>query len=317
MDHMYLPGEILGLNADDLRIKYQRPKPIQVKIKRQQRPWTLSCGAVVEIISGPLDKAEGNEHFLKMFDRRGAEQLREEWGVDAWSDDIEKAFMNSVESGAMVLFLRKLNTVPNFVDDTGEDWDDAENEAFLHNELRKCFDAEVATYTRLQNYQGICIPRLLAVVNTNDQPFPRFTLNQVDARLYHKRGILLEYVHGFTLTDVAQHAPKSSWQGIVNKAVETVQILGDHNILNKDVRPDNFMVVPKNDTYQIFMIDFGQCRFRDANESDDEWGRAKWREDEEGAVARVMQQNLRLLGFELEYEPSRRYSAWAAGEDSD
>ncbi|KAK7424471.1 hypothetical protein QQX98_000436 [Neonectria punicea] len=86
------------------------------------------------------------------------------------------------------------------------------------------------------------------------------------------KGILPEYLAGFPLSTIAGNAPQSSWQDIIDQAIEIVHILGDNDILNQDVRPDNFMVVPKGEKgqeYQVYMTGFGQCRLRD-NESDAE-----------------------------------------------
>jgi hypothetical protein len=62
------------------------------------------------------------------------------------------------------------------------------------------------------------------------------------------------------------------------------------------------------------MIDLAECRFREDGESDFSWGRAKHRQDEEGAVGFVMKNRLKEVGFELEYKPSGRFLRWAESE---
>lgn len=192
-------------------------------------------------------------------------------------------------------------------------------------ELSKCFKAEVATYSALTKHQGEFIPRLLAEITLDISP-PDLAFSAQQQEPSQVKGILLEYLPGFSLSSIAQNAPQASWQSIVDQAIKIVHILGDHNILNTDVRPDNFVVVPKrrraqamdeenSAEYQVFMIDFGQCRLRREDESDAEWGRAKWIQDEEGAVGAVMRMMLRKIGFELDYRPSWRYLEWAPGED--
>ncbi|KAG9494727.1 hypothetical protein J7337_013866 [Fusarium musae] len=313
----YPIGKIIHLK---ISTSNQEQTELHVKIKEQKRPWTLSCGMIVEFqdtadsqtISETLRNQ--SEAFLKMFDQRFAEQIRQDNGIDTWSADIEQEFLGALTSGKAEEFLYKLQNVPNFQRDTEDDWDAAENEIYLAAELRKCFTSEVATYNRLKEYQGKIIPRFLAsavldVPSSNVAP----TIQQQE--LYKKQGILLQYLPGFSLSTMADNAPESSWQAIVDQAIQIVHVLGDHGILNADVRPDNFIVVPKDDTYQVFMIDFGQCRFRREDESDAEWGRAKWRQDEEGAVGYVMKSRLKKVGFELNFEPSWRYLAWAPGED--
>ncbi|KAH6974455.1 hypothetical protein BKA56DRAFT_645561 [Ilyonectria sp. MPI-CAGE-AT-0026] len=297
---------------------------LRVQVKRQNRPWTLSCGMVVENledVSDPNDDrglrqgqglGNGHEAFLKLFDSRYAQQLRNDNGIEEWSNLIEQEFLDGVRFGKMDDFLRKLRSDKQFQQDTEDDWDAAENEAFLWDELLKCFKAEVATYSVLTKYQGELIP-------------PCSVQQQ---ELSHVKGILLEYLPGFSLSSIAQHAPQASWQSIVDQAIKIVHVLGDHKILNTDVRPDNFVVVPKrrrvevideenSAEYLVFMIDFGQCRLRREDESDVEWGRAKWIEDEEGAVCAVMKMMLRKIGFELDYRPSWRYLEWAPGEDDE
>lgn len=313
----YPIGKIIHLK---ISVSNKEQTELHVKIKEQKRPWTLSCGMIVEfqdtadsqIISETLRNQ--SEAFLKMFDRRFAEQIRQDNGIDTWSADIEQEFLTALTTGKAEEFLHKLQNVPNFQRDTEDDWDAAENEVYLATELRKCFTSEVATYNRLKEYQGKIIPRFLASVVLG-VPSSNVAPTTQQQELYKQQGILLQYLPGFSLSTMADNAPESSWQAIVDQAIQIVHVLGDHDILNTDVRPDNFIVVPKDDTYQVFMIDFGQCRFRREDESDAEWGRAKWRQDEEGAVGYVMKSRLKKLGFELKFEPSWRYLAWAPGED--
>ncbi|KAK7413653.1 hypothetical protein QQX98_007435 [Neonectria punicea] len=280
-DFIYPIGKVLQLKANLNNTANNRQTPLQVKVKQRIKPWTLSFGMVVEIEENP-DASEppeglrkGDEAFLKMFDRRFAD----------------------LRSGKTESFLDKLHTVPGFQRDTEDDWDTAENEAYLADELQKCFNSEIATYSRLQEHQGKIIPRFLAAI-TLGAPSPDAALNTQQQELYQLNGVLL-----------------SSWQDIVDQAIRIVHVLGDNNILNADVRPDSFVVVPEDQAYRVFMIDFGQCRLRRDDESDAEWGRAKWIQDEEGAVGAVMRSRLKKVGFELRFEPSWRYLAWAPGED--
>ncbi|KAH7174859.1 uncharacterized protein B0J16DRAFT_349288 [Fusarium flagelliforme] len=307
---IYAAGHIIQLR---INFNDDQNTNLQVKIRRQTRPWTLSCGMVVSI-EGRSET--GDDVFLKMFDRRGAQQIRQDNGIDAWNETIEHDFVRDLKLGKIEGFLEKLRTVPDFQDETEEDWDAAENEAFLTAELRKCFDAEVATYARLQENQGKVIPRLLDAVTLNAD-LPNVKLSPQQQELYRPKGVLLQYLQGFQLTTLADNAPKEFWQNIVDQAIRIVHILNDHEILNADVRPDNFIIIPKGDKYAVFMIDFGQCRFRREDESDEQWGRAKWIQDEEGAVGYVMRMMLRKVGFELRYEPSDRYLPWAPGEDDE
>ncbi|KAM0217589.1 hypothetical protein ACHAQD_007332 [Fusarium lateritium] len=315
-DSVYAVGNILELNLNVDANSDSEATTIQVKVKKQQRPWTLSCGMMVEIQRAPENLpslSAGDEVFLKMFDRRFAEEIREQNKIDPWCKEIEHEFARGLASGRIEEFLEKLRTVPNFEADTEGDWDEAEVEAFLASELQKYFNSETETYKRLREYQGKDVPHFFASV-TLDEPVSDVVLTAEQQNLHQHKGVLLQYLPGYSLSGMIDNAPRTSWQGIVDQAVQKVHIFGDHDILNQDVRPDNFMVVPENGTYRVFLIDFGSCIFRREDETDKEWGQAKQTRDEEGAASMIIGGRLRKVGFELQYEPSPRYQEWARGE---
>lgn len=314
-DIIYPVGKILDLKIASPRYPAHWMSVRQVKINHQQLPWTLSCGMVVEAVPAPLGEAQHNVQFLKLFDRRGAEQLREENGLDSWTETVDLALLEGLKSGVVQKFMQNLRTVPNFLEDTEDDWDVAENETYLITKLRKSYDSEIDTYARLQDCQGVCIPRLLDVVCVNKCSPPKARLNRMQETFFQPTGLLLEYLPGFTLSDMINKVPRSLWQSIVDRAIEIVNIISDHGVLNEDVRPDNFIIVPKDGTYQVFMIDFGMCKLRRDDESDAEWGRKKWDEDEAGAVGVIMQTRLKKVGFDLQFDYSPKYLEWAPGED--
>lgn len=104
----------------------------------------------------------------------------------------------------------------------------------------------------------------------------------------------------------------------MDQAIKAIHLFGNYNILNEDVRPDNILAVEDSNAdcgYRPVLIDFGHCRFRDEDETDFDWGRAKHVADEEGAVGEVMGNQLRKkCGFELEYTNSRLWSDFAEKE---
>jgi serine/threonine protein kinase len=254
--------------------------------------------------------------FLKLYDRRFSEQLRRDHGIDQWTIDAEKEYIKAVRTGAARQFLRNLQTVPNFEEETGETWDDGDIETFLTDQAHKVFEAETTVYDTLRDIQGKLVPRLVAPVHLV-LSLPNDGIGHIDdAELLHIKGISLQYIDGFSLSKVQDHAPKSEWQGIVDQAVAIVQVVGDHGVLNRDVRPDNFIVQhDEGGSYRVFMIDFGLARLRGSNESDRDWAKAKLEKDEEGAVGLVMKKRLAREGFELRFENSDRYMEWAGGDD--
>lgn len=206
-----------------------------------------------------------------------------------------------------------MHTIPNFEEDTEETWDDGQIETFLTDQVNQLFDAETAVYSALGDIQGKQVPRLISHVQLAISP-PN--AGSDTAELLNIKGILLQYIHGFSLSRIQDHTPESEWQGIVDQAVAIVQVVGDHGILNRDVRPDNFIVQRDgNGSHRVFMIDFGLARLRAWNESDRDWAHAKLTKDEEGAVGLVMKTRLAREGFKLRYENSDRYMEWAGGDD--
>ena len=269
---------------------------------------------VLQPVTGPV------RAILKLYDRRFAAQLRKDQTNDPWTTDRESAYIDFVRSGRAQDFLDKLRNDDDF-EEPEEGWDIAENETYLHDLCIDMFKTETTVYTKLRSYQGTRIPRLFAPVTLRIKPL--HLENGVDSappdsELFQVHGILLELIPGFTLAQLDEDkAPRTSWQAIVDQAIQTVHILSDHNILNGDIRTSNILITPDADAqggYRVIMIDFAQCRFRGEDESDLKWGRAKWSQDEEGAIGLVMKARLKKIGFNLKYEGSMRYLEWAEGE---
>ncbi|KAL2172768.1 hypothetical protein VTG60DRAFT_2587 [Thermothelomyces hinnuleus] len=316
---------------------------IRVRIKELQQPWTLSCGMVVEILDGASDlrsrtaqpavSTDGTQTaFLKLYDWRYATQLRDDKEMGPWAQVCAAAYARLVMDGREKLgkFLRRLEEdESHFRVETEDGWDAGQNEAFLAYQSRAMYRSETSVYGRLEEKcRGEPLaPRLVAAVELDMAP-PE--LEDHCREHFQVKGILLEYIaNGFTLSDLSFRAPPESWQVVVDQAVKIARALGDYGVLNRDVRPNNFMVRPRREShggdadggpsgeYRVFMIDFGQSRLRRDDESDLDWGRAKWRQDEEGAVGLVMQNRLRMLGKEIMYTPSQRYREFANRENDE
>ena len=108
--------------------------------------------------------------FLKLYDRRFADQLRRDNKVKKWTGEVEQAYIQSVRNGALREFLHNLRNIPSFQENTEDNWTDAQNEAYLADELLKLFKAEVAAYDVLHEQWGKSVPELFAVVNLDLAP---------------------------------------------------------------------------------------------------------------------------------------------------
>jgi len=108
-------------------------------------------------------------------------------------------------------------------------------------------------------------------------------------------GILLHYIGGFPLTDIADYAPRESWQTICEDAIRIINLIGDLGILNEDVKTRSFIAHEDMDAeneFKVTMTDFALCKFRREYEDDYAWDTWKAMQDEEGAVGYVMQRHL-------------------------
>ncbi|KAF7188220.1 hypothetical protein HII31_10505 [Pseudocercospora fuligena] len=308
----------MGRNIVDLDLisDEDTTRKIPVKIVDIHRPFTLSCVLTVEISGQDIGHDQPVvQAILKLYDRRFAEQLRKDERIGPWTEEIESAFSELVRGGNAAEFVRKLREEDDF-EEPDEGWSPAENEAYLHNECSELFLTEVKAYTVLQTFQGKQIPKLYSAV----------TLRTAEAgesdqeKFLSINGVLIEYISGPTISNMTESVPRGSWQSIVDQAVQIVRSYSQLGILNKDIRPTNFIVndaVPDGDDHRVVMLDLALCRFRKPEESEAEWGREKWCEDEEGAIGRVMQTRFAKVGFELNYSHSHQWIEWAPGEDDD
>ncbi|MCJ1465361.1 hypothetical protein MMC07_003979 [Pseudocyphellaria aurata] len=265
---------------------------------------------------------------LKLFDPRYASQLREDENAKPWDLAQETAFQDFVGSGEAFKFFRYLEERAERLDsgDSIEcdeldpvDHDDAQRQVSLDKICVDMYDRECDTYEYLKNLQGEDIPRLIAKVQLS------MDLHAADGDrhgFFEIRGVLLELVEGFPLSKLAQSAPREHWQGICDQAVGAIQDLGDLGVLNRDVRPSNFLVFPSPSTsetpYRVVVLGFAQCELQtsiDKFSRHEDWVEAKYEADEEGEIGLTMQYFLkRDHDFDLIYQRSSRYMECAPDE---
>ena len=155
--------------------------------------------------------------------------------------------------------------------------------------MGQVYQTEVKLYDQMQELQGKDIPRLFARLTL---PAP---LSSLESSSLHKAfqgypAILLQYIKGFSSEDVAEKAPKQTWQHICDDDLRTVNYIGKQNIRNSDVEPRNFMV--SEDNCKVYQIDFGSCVWREDGQDEKHWRRQKWISDEEGKIGRAIQKKL-------------------------
>lgn len=227
--------------------------------------------------------------FLKLFDRRFSDSQRRQSGSKPWTKDTEAAYIDFVTRGAIAPFLDNLRQDPYYWENTREDWNTAEREAHLARELLDMFKKEVAAYEVIRKHQGSLVPNLLAAVDLEMEPPESIVVPDCgDFEPFRVKGILLDYIDGCDVFEMVNRFPRTSWQYIVNEALEICRVMNEMDILNTDVSPKNFVVAGapatavssnhgENVKPHVYMIDLAMCRVRRPDEADGEWGYAKYR----------------------------------------
>ncbi|KAF1962645.1 hypothetical protein CC80DRAFT_521704 [Byssothecium circinans] len=278
-------------NTLALHIGKQPTQTVKATIMRLFEPFTMSCTMVVQVHCPPL-RLEG-EFVVKLYDRRFATQLRRDEEACPWDHNLEgeyRTFVNNVgASDFFKICSDRLCSDEDWAEKERKNWNKAQHEAFLQYSCRKFYNVEAEVYDRLYDVQGKDVPRFFARLSM-DPP----SNSTLDGEYLGIPGILLKFIRGFPLTDIANHAPRDDWQYICEDSIHIVNLIGDRGIRNGDVKTRNFLVRKNADTrkFKVFMIDFGLCTFRKQNEDDREWRELKALEDEEGAVGLVMERKL-------------------------
>lgn len=232
--------------------------------------------------------------ILKLYDRRFANDLRAFHDApkpSATSEESFRAFMSKEGSR------RSLDDWKTKIfDDQNTDIETPpeETEAFLAVLLASYHQNEVHVYERLAFMQGNSIPLFFGQTRFKNSDTHPDTID-VDVP-----GILIEYVEGTGLDKLPASAVSPT---LCQACVDIVLTVGDHDVLNQDVRLQNFIVPSSSESGRtVVMIDFAQARLRENDEDDDQWKQVKWTIDEEGAVGYVLRKK-----FGWDYQPTFRY----------
>jgi hypothetical protein len=153
---------------------------------------------------------------LKLFDRRFAMVLRTDKAIGQISPLTaakEKAFSDFVNSGSASEFLDQLRNDDDS-EESDEEWDMGQHEAYLYNWLRNLYETEAEVYGELERLQGREIPSLLAEVRLRTGP-PNDEVDnskmESSENVFEVKGLSLEHIEGYKLSDIADNAPREDW----------------------------------------------------------------------------------------------------------
>jgi len=222
---------------------------------------------------------------LKVYDRQFSPQLREFKDAGPATNASEDSFTAFVLQGSMPQFLNRYEESGPWAYDA---WDAPLREAYFYARSSLSHEIELEVYDRLDDMQGVHVPTLFADVRLGAQ---QTSTRQHDSLTEYTevRALLMEYVPGFTLTNLVTEAPESDWAPICDQAIEIIRKIANNDFINFDIKTRNIVVRRnENGSYQVFYLDFGECRFRDPSDSDEMWRARKCQRNEEGAVGYIM-----------------------------
>ncbi|CAE6504587.1 unnamed protein product [Rhizoctonia solani] len=284
----YALGATFSLEVSPLQ---EAPFVVEAKVVHVFSPFTMSSAMKVTLTSESTTMMIAGEAVLKVYDRRFADGIREEYELDRPTYEEEVRYADYLLSDNVP------QTVPQIYEQAEQLPDDAPEPPELSDHMvalhsKQLYKGEKTTYSALFSLQGKYIPSFYGTT--------RF-LDAYPPGLSTVPGILIEFIPG---TNLSRIDPTSINLDVVcSSAVDIVDRYSDLNVLNRDVRLENFIVKP-NGT-EVVMIDFGHCRLRRENEEDQEWGEIKFCQDEEGAVGCVARNK-----FGWSYVESRRYDMY-------
>ncbi|TGO55842.1 hypothetical protein BOTNAR_0236g00100 [Botryotinia narcissicola] len=222
IEHIYTEGTILELQSESSSDKKSDIDTVSCKIIRFFEPPTHSCVMEVELLNQPDNKRAA----LKLFDRRFASQLRSDYEVGPSTVAKETAFVECVKSGDASQFVDRLRNDEDF-EEPEEGWDMGQNEAYLYDLCLDMYEAELTVYQRMERFQGKEIPQLLARVTLQATAALDTVLDDA-IQFFEIKGVLIELIDGYTLSDLPAKAPKESWGDICNEAMRVVRLLDDY-----------------------------------------------------------------------------------------
>lgn len=254
---------------------------------------------------------------LKVYDRQFSPQLREFKETGPATSASEEQFIAFVRQGSMPQFLVDYEENGPWAYD---EWDVPKREAYFYARSTLSHEVELEVYDRLVDMQGVHVPTLFADVRLAAQHAAAAEQDESLAKYTEVRAILMEYIPGFPLNDVVTEAPESDWAPICDQAIEVIRKIVDNDFINFDIKTRNILVRRGEEgAYQVFYLDFGECRFRDPSDSDQVWRERKCQKDEEGAVGYLMMNYISYakgkkgkkykgtLPLPWEYTPSSRF----------
>lgn len=312
---MYEPGHLLELTAEPSR------NTIVVRIHAIPHKFTLSATLVVDIVSAHESLGLPARAFLKLNDSRTAHEYRWRHQLGDYTPEIHAELLRFSRKGKLPSFLAGYHS-PDRPDTAWPAYTAAEKEVALKEDLADELKFELDAYDALNAHQGVSIPKLYSRVSympgkpddgakkkKKKEKKPKLGRSP---ELFRVPGLLMQHIDGFRLTDMPFHVGdlpggrdrNARWCAIVEQARAKVAAVfgGAADVLNRDTRPENVMVVVEDQPppadggepgYRIFLVDLGCCQRRPGDMSDRDWREMKRDQAEADRMKRLALEHLR------------------------
>ena len=322
----YHVGSILSLDIKRLRTASFLPSEtmssIKVEIAKVFEPSTLSVVLLVLLCSNTRTAKDRRTAVLKLYDRRFATELRSHRygysGQSPWEPSQDADFVHLAKSENA--FKYASTTQDGERCQPQEAWTLAQRDLYVYYQCLDFHKHEMQAYDALQDLQGTHILLFYADVLLA----PEQVSVGHDSILLAVPGLLIEYIDGFGIRDIAAHAPAERIQRICEHALDLIRRTEDLDVVNNDMRLDNVLVrktmhnMSEEPSFEVVFIDFALARVRSSIPQcgDAEWTKLNCYADEENALGLVPEKLLmkkvgprtkKVKIYSFKYTPSDRY----------
>ncbi|CAE6542710.1 unnamed protein product [Rhizoctonia solani] len=265
------------------------PIVAEAKVVHVYAPFTMSSVMRITLTPQSTDTTLPGEAILKVYDRRFADGIRKMSSVAPPTSEGEIRYAEYLCAGNVAQTEHQVDEIADQLPEDALEHIEL-SEQFISILVKGFFKNETITYRALSNLQGKYIPTFYGTTRFLDESSPGLDIAVP--------GVLVEFIPG---TDLSLVDPTTiDVDTVCSTAVDIVNLYSNLNVLNSDVRLENFIVKPNGS--EIVMIDFGHCRLRREDEDDQSWGKAKANANEEGCVGWDMHDI-----FNWNYVESERY----------
>ncbi|KAI9861858.1 MAG: hypothetical protein M1824_001969 [Vezdaea acicularis] len=263
-----------------------------------KRVWPITVAVVLLVTINDVSNAFTNfpeQAILKIYDRRYSHNYRDYQKAGNYTLVLERHYQSLVAKGWDAAFsTSNLDEGEDEGEDEDEDQDEADDEeevdplsegaqawadeAILQHAVLNDWSKEHTAYDRLRSIQGKEIPIMYAAMMIDAPGKPSDIVSLPCGAL------LLEYIDGQSLEDVARHLPPTEFHKIYQATLSILHKIARLGVINRDSVARDWLLREHADSkLQPVQIDFGHARIQE-NENMQEWLNMACGSNQEGRI---------------------------------